>query len=225
MVKLLRPNDKISVVAFSDFSEIVIPLTKVSEIGTHISMLQSLQAEGATEIYKGLLEGYKTFDSKDDDDFAVKQLILITDGHTYGDEQDCMNLIEEATKRGISFQAIGIGDAWNDQFLDDLTKISGGETLFVSNAKEMYNSLINKLKNAGILYALGVKIEFLTDPRINLEYAFRLSPDLSQLNLGNSIQIGNLYIGKHLRVIFEFKIEELAESISELRMAFGTIKV
>ena len=75
------------------------------------------------------------------------------------------------------------------------------------------------------LYALGVKIEFLTDPRINLEYAFRLSPDLSQLNLGNSIQIGNLYIGKHLRVIFEFKIEELAESISELRMAFGTIKV
>ena len=224
MVKLLRPNDKISVVAFSDFSEIVIPLTKVSEIGNHISMLQALQAEGATEIYKGLLEGYKTLDNNDVNDSAVKQLILITDGHTYGDEQDCMNLIEEATKRGISFQAIGIGDAWNDQFLDDLTKISGGETLFVSNAKEMYNSLINKLKNAGILYALGVKIEFLTDPRINLEYAFRLSPDLSQLNLGNSIQIGNLYIGKHLRVIFEFKIEELAESISELRMAFGTIK-
>ena len=155
MVKLLRPSDKISVVAFSDFSEVVIPLTKVSEFGTHISMLQSLQAEGATEIYKGLLEGYKTFDSKDDDDFAVKQLILITDGHTYGDEQDCMNLIEEATKRGISFQAIGIGDAWNDQFLDDLTKISGGETLFVSNAKEMYNSLINKLKNAGIFICIG----------------------------------------------------------------------
>ncbi len=223
MVKLLRPNDKISVVAFSDFSEIVIPLIKVSDIGNHISMLQSLQAEGATEIYKGLLEGYNTL-SSDDDDNTVKQLILITDGQTYGDEKDCINLIEEATKRGISFQAIGIGDAWNDQFLDELTKISGGETLFVSDAKEMYNSLINKLKSAGILYANGVKIEFLTDPRINLEYAFRLSPDLSQLNLDSSIQLGNLFIGKHLRVIFEFKIEELAESISELRMAFGTIQ-
>lgn len=223
MVKLLRPKDKISVVAFSDFSEIVIPLTNVSDIGNQISKLQSLQAAGATEIYKGLLEGYQTLNN-DDDNNAVKQLILITDGHTYGDEEDCIALIEEATKKGISFQAIGIGMAWNDQFLDELTKISGGETLFVSDAKEMYNSLINKLKSAGILYAVGVKIEFLTDPRINLEYAFRLSPDLSQLNLNTSIQLGNLYIGKHLRVIFEFKINELEESTSELRMAFGTIK-
>jgi Ca-activated chloride channel family protein len=223
MVKLLRPKDKISVVAFSDFSEIVIPLTNVSDIGNQISKLQSLQAAGATEIYKGLLEGYQTLNN-DDDNNAVKQLILITDGHTYGDEEDCIALIEEATKKGISFQAIGIGTAWNDQFLDELTKISGGETLFVSDAKEMYNSLINKLKNAGILYAVGVKIEFLTDPRINLEYAFRLSPDLSQLNLNTSIQLGNLYIGKHLRVIFEFKINELEESTSELRMTFGTVK-
>jgi Ca-activated chloride channel family protein len=222
--KLLRPQDKISVVVFSDFSEIIFPLTPVSDSGSIIGKLQAVQASGATEIYKGLLEGVSILNSVSHDN-ELRQMILITDGHTYGDEESCLQLINEASNNGISFQAIGIGEAWNDQFLDELAKISGGEALFVSDAKEMYNSLIEKIKSAGILYATSTKIEFELDPKIKLEYTFRLSPDLSNLDIKNQIHLGNLYLGKHLRVIFEFKIDELDENIRELRMAFGSIKI
>lgn len=223
-IKLLRPQDKISVVSFSDFSEVVIPLTTVSNLGGLIGLVQSIQASGATEIYKGLAEGVDVLNTVSQQN-EVRQIVLITDGHTYGDEAACIQLMKESSKNGISFQAIGIGDAWNDQFLDELAKISGGEVLFVSDAKEMYNSLIEKIKSAGILYATSTQIEFVIDPKINLDYTFRLSPDLSNLDIQKKIQLGNLYLGKHLRVIFEFKIEELEEDVKELRMAFGTINI
>ncbi len=71
----------------------------------------------------------------------------------------CIELIRQASSEGISFQAIGIGDGWNDQFLDDLSSVSSGETSFVSSAKEMYDSLVDKIKSSGILFARSIKIE------------------------------------------------------------------
>lgn len=223
-LKLIRENDTISIVTFSDFADVILTPTKSNESGAVLSRIQSIQASGSTEIYKGLSEGIEQLRSIQADD-QIKQLILITDGHTYGDEALCMQLIREATEEGISFQAIGIGDNWNDQFLDELARISGGETQFVVSAQEMLNSLIEKIKQSGIQYARNVKIEFETSPFVQLNYAFRLSPDLSSLDVGNSILLGNLLLGKHLRVIFEFHIDELLPTMEELRMIYGSIKM
>ncbi len=223
-LKLLRADDTISIVVFSDFADIILPPTKNSESAIALTRIQSIQASGATEIYKGLYEGVEQLRSIPAKD-QIKQLILITDGHTYGDEELCVQLIQEATEEGISFQAIGIGEEWNDQFLDELARISGGETQFVTSAQEMYNTLTEKIKQSGIQFARNVKIEFETSPYVQLNYAFRLSPDLSSLDLGNTVLLGNLLLGKHLRVIFEFHIDELLPSMSELRMLFGSIKM
>ncbi len=223
-LKLLRADDTISIVVFSDFADIILTPTKNSESAIALARIQSIQASGATEIYKGLYEGVEQLRSIPSND-QIKQLILITDGHTYGDEHACIQLIQEATEEGISFQAIGIGEDWNDQFLDELARISGGETQFVTSAQEMYNTLTEKIKQSGIQFARNVKIEFETSPFVKLNYAFRLSPDLSSLDLGNNVLLGNLLLGKHLRVIFEFHIDELLPSMTELRMLTGSIKM
>lgn len=222
-LKLLRDNDTISIVVFSDFAEVILPPTKVVDANVALTRIQSIKTSGSTEIYQGLSAGVEQLRSILEKE-QIKQLILITDGQTYGDEARCIELISEATQDGISFQAIGIGDDWNDQFLDELTRISGGETLFVGSAQEMYQSLTEKIRLSGIQFARNVKLEFETNPLVNLSYAFRLSPDLSSLELGNSIQLGNLLIGKHLRIILEFQISELPPDTTEIRMLFGSIK-
>ncbi len=57
LLKLLRPQDTISVVAFSDFAEIIIPPTVISRINANISKIQALHSSGATEIFQGLNSG------------------------------------------------------------------------------------------------------------------------------------------------------------------------
>lgn len=223
-LKLLRDNDTISIVAFSDFAEVILPPTKCSQSDIALSRIQAIQASGATEIFKGLYAGVEQLRSIYHPD-QFRQIILITDGHTYGDEDLCRQLIREANQEGISFQAIGIGEDWNDTFLDELAKISGGETQFVNSAQELYQSLTEKIKQTGIQYARNVKIEFETSPFVQLSYAFRLSPDLSSLDTNNKIVLGNLLLGKHLRVIFEFQVSELLPTMTELRMVNGTIKM
>jgi Ca-activated chloride channel family protein len=223
-IKLLRPIDVFSIVAFSDRAEVILEPTKIANITNAVTKIQSLQAFGATEIYQGLYTGVEVLRSIKKDE-QVRQLILITDGHTYGDEKASLELIRTATQEGISFQAIGIGEEWNDQFLDEMARIAGGETQFVSNAQEMYNSLTEKIKSLGVLFAQSVRLHFELDPLVELTYAFRYSPDLSNLEPISPVQMGNLYMGKHLRIIFEFKIKNLPDTITEIRIANGTIKL
>jgi len=223
LLKLLRPQDTISVVAFSDFAEVLISPTVISQISTKISKIQALQASGATEIFQGLSTGIDLLQGISSNN-QIKQLILLTDGHTYGDEERCIDLIRQASSEGISFQAIGIGEGWNDEFLDQLSSVSSGTTSFVSSAKEMYESLVEKIKSSGILFARSIKIEMELNPSVVLSYSFRLSPDLSPLENAKQIQLGNLYIGKHLRVLLEFQIDKLDSQIKELRIMNGSIK-
>lgn len=223
LFKLLKPEDVISLVTFSDRPEIIFSSIKVEEVDKHISKIYAINASGSTEILKGLNEGVNILN--DNEQSQTKLLYLITDGHTYGDEEDCIELIRNASDDGIIFQAIGVGEDWNDDFLDNLSKISGGETQFVTTAQELYNSLKDKLMNFGVLFSKSTKISFNLHPNVKINYAFRLSPELSRLEVAPEINLGGIYSGKHLRVIFELIIDELPDTMNEIRLSYGSIKV
>jgi Ca-activated chloride channel family protein len=223
LLKLLRDYDTVSVVAFSDFAEVIIPPTQVAKIQEFVTRIQAMKASGATEIFQGLNAGVEVLRSIPSA-AQVKQIILLTDGHTYGDEEKCIQLMRDAAEEGISFHAIGIGEEWNDQFLDELSKISSGETSFVSSAQEMYDALVDKIKSSGISFAKSVKINLELGPNVELTYSFRMSPDLSALEIGNQIGLGNLLMGKHLRVLLEFRISKMEGELTELKIMQGTLK-
>ncbi|MDX9849107.1 MAG: DnaJ domain-containing protein [Anaerolineaceae bacterium] len=223
LIRELKDEDIISIVTFSDRAEILLPPVKVKDIGNEIGKIYSIFASGSTEILKGLNEGFSVL--RNLDNYGAKLLYLITDGHTYGDEEECIKIVRETSEEGIIFQAVGVGKDWNDDFLDNLSKISGGETQFVSSSNELYTLLKNKIHNFGILFSKAVKISFNLHPKVKINYAFRVSPDLSRLESGSEIHLGSLYTGKHVRVVFELVIEELPMNMDEIRLSSGSIKI
>lgn len=223
LARRLKDEDIISIVTFSDRAQVLLPPCKIKDLGKEITKLYSIYASGSTEILKGLKEGFNVLRNLESS--STRLLYLITDGHTYGDEENCGHVVREASEEGILFQAIGVGKDWNDEFLDNLSKISGGETQLVTTAEEMYKLLNDKLENFGILFSKSVKISFNLHPKAKLNYAFRLSPELSKLETSKEILLGNIYSGKHLRVIFEFIIDELPNDLKEIRLSHGAIKV
>ncbi len=190
LLRLLRPQDMISIVVFSDRAEILVPPTPSSNLEQIIPKIQTIQASGATEIFQGLSFGVQVLQSTGLDNEQIRQLILLTDGHTYGDEEKSYELMREAHQYGITLFGIGVGEGWNDQFVDKLTQITGGETQFVSTAQEMYNSLIDRVVAAGVVFAHNVQLSFETNQMVAMKYVFRYSPGLSQLNIRFSHCVG-----------------------------------
>lgn len=220
--KLLKPQDMISVVTFSDRAEVVIPPSRPSDLVRMENRISLIHTGGGTEILKGLETGLAQL-SVGKGLRMVRQLILLTDGHTYGDEQTCFELAKKAATNGITINALGLGHEWNDAFLDRLTSLSGGNAQLITNAKDLYLFLEQKLKSLTTIYARRINFEFQTSPTVELRYAFRINPDVGPVQGTSPIPVGDLLYGKSLVILFEFVLPSLPPDLKKIALAEGRL--
>jgi Ca-activated chloride channel homolog len=222
LFKLLKPQDMISVVAFSDRAEVIIPPSRPSDLARMESRISMLRTGGGTEIFKGLETGLAQL-STAKGLRMVRQLILLTDGHTYGDEQPSFDLAKKAAASGISINALGFGHEWNDVFLDRLTSLSGGNTLFVTSPKDLTNFLEQKLRSLTTVYARHINFEYQSGPKVEMRYAFRIHPDVGPMQINTPIALGDLMYGKVLTFLFEFIVPASPPGTKRISMAEGRL--
>ena len=222
LFKLLKPQDMISVVTFSDRAEVVIPPSRPSDLSRMENRISMIRTEGGTEILKGLETGLAQLNVAKGLRM-LRQLILLTDGHTYGDEQICFEMAKKAANNGITINALGLGNEWNDAFLDRLTSLSGGNSSFVSSPKDLYNFLEQKLRSLTTIYARQINFEFQSTPGVEMRYAFRINPDIGPVQTNSPIPIGDLLYGKSLVILFEFMVPSLAGDLERVVLASGRL--
>jgi Ca-activated chloride channel family protein len=224
LIRKLSPSDSISVISFSDRAEVVVPLTKVQETDRIIERVSLIEANGGTEIYQGIELGLTQM-KRNSHGEEIRHMFLLTDGHTYGDEGSCLELAESAAKDGIIISALGIGTDWNDRFLDRVTGLTGGDTLFVSSRNDLFDFLDKKINAIGLVYAQGVQFDFTLGPGIELRYAIRLMPEVSPLPTSSPIFLGNLRYGKRQRFLLELLVPEVYETNKIIKLASAKLKM
>ena len=146
LIRSLRPQDVFSVVAFSDRAEVIIPASLHMDRTKQEGRIQMMKSSGATEIFQGLETAMKEI-RQSLDPSRVSHIILLTDGHTYGDEQACLDLAEQAAHQNIGISGMGIGDEWNDIFLDAVASRTGSSSAYISNPKDIQRLLVEKFKS------------------------------------------------------------------------------
>ena len=100
-------NDVLSIVTFSDRADVVVASEPVQNKMSIRSKVRSVFPSGGTEIYQGLYAGYKEISQQELGQFN-NHLILLTDGHTYGDADQCLELADKAAIQNIGISAFGI---------------------------------------------------------------------------------------------------------------------
>ena len=223
IIRKLNPDDILSIVAFNDDSQVIIPASYRDDIVKLQSEIRRLQTHGGTEIYLGMLAGFieirKFLSSK-----YHNHMILITDGRTYGDEEACLNLADQCSSLGIMISCLGIGSEWNDKFLDNIAKRTGGMSKYISNSKELASFLTDLFDELGQTVATRVEINFELGKNVDLLYAFRLKPDLGELPTTSPIQLGSLPSDSIQRVLFEFQIPPISKGENFLQIMSGDIR-
>lgn len=224
LVRQLRAKDILSIVAFSDEAQVLLAAGSRFDLVKVETGIRMLQTGGGTEIYRGLESGYDQVRRYRDSNH-VNHMILITDGRTYGDEPLCLRLAEQASHQGIGISSLGIGGKWNDTFLDSLTALTGGNSMYVSQPKEIRSFLREKFSGLGKSYGENMAYNFETGPGVHLRYAFRLQPEASPLEVESPMAIGSLPSDTQVSLLFEFMIEAMPSDTSYVSLASGRISV
>lgn len=132
VVDHLGPQDTISIVAFSDRKYLIAASELVADKEALKKKIDRIRDGGGTAISGGMSQGLAELDKAMAPD-RVSRMLLLTDGQTFGDEKQCKKLAQQAGDRGIVVNALGLGDDWNEDLLDDIAEASGGAADFIDS--------------------------------------------------------------------------------------------
>ncbi len=220
----LDEHDILSVVAFNDRAQLVIPAQKGQDMQRFISRISTLQTRGGTEIYQGLSAGLKEV-QRNLRPNSINHIVLITDGRTYGDEDACLRLAGQAGEQGVPISAIGIGEEWNEDFIDRLAAKAGGSSMYADRSAEIHKLLEKRLNALNKVYANNVRLQFEGGVQSYLQYAFRLAPDLGPLEVEAPMLLGSIPMESSLSVLLEFEIDARRARRGELTLAEGELRL
>jgi Ca-activated chloride channel family protein len=223
IMRMLRPEDIFGVVVFGDRAEVTLPSSFSRDTKRIQSRIQSIDPGGATEIFQGLEAGL-TEVRRGLDPGRSSHIILLTDGHTYGDEPACLELATEAARLNISISGFGIGTDWNDIFLDRLTSTTGSTSTYVTTAQDIQHILVDKFKQLERAFVDDMLLEFNPAKGVQLSYCFRLQPDGGPVDVQKAMHLGSVLRDTPLSVLFEFLVEPVASQANTVTLLEGSVQ-
>lgn len=225
VLKKLNSSDLLSIITFSDDADVFLSPTPVTDQATIENRIRQIQTGGSTEIRKGIMSGIDLLWQSQKQGYS-SNLILLTDGHTYGDEEDCFDLAQKASAQGITISAMGIGSKWNEVFLEKLTAITGGSTVLINSKDALSHYMERIFETVDYVYAKKMSLYVEKDSRVEIRYIFQLEPNIVQYEVnGPRVFLGDLYFGKKSIFLIEFLIHPLIKKDMDVELLKGQIKM
>jgi Mg-chelatase subunit ChlD len=202
LLQLLSPDDRISLVTFSDDSTTILRVvTPTSEERQAIQYrIQKLTPEGSTNMSAGLLEARALVEPPTS---GRKQgLILLTDGHANIGVYSEQGLIEILTRiqsesPGLSLTTVGYGVDHNAEMLTNLAKAGGGAYNVVNTLEDVATVFGDIL--GGLVSVSAQKVEIQFPPGSQAFTSFRFLTDAAGLT---TVYVGDLYSDAEITVLF-----------------------
>ena len=131
---LLKHRDQVGIISFEIKPKLLLPLTPVepSTIGPIEHKINTLPANGGTNIYKGLVAGAKEIlKSKAKD----RHIILLTDG--ISEPGSYKQLVPALKKAKISVASVALGNEADFKLMKEIAAETGGNYYATENAREL----------------------------------------------------------------------------------------
>jgi Ca-activated chloride channel family protein len=211
-----KPEDVISIVSFSDDAEVLIPAQRQNDPRKMKAMVSTLRASGATAILSGLQAGLKQIERYRDSRY-VNHIVLITDGRTYGDEEQCLDLAGEIRELGVSISGMGIGEDWHDDFLDALATKTGGSSVYVAAPHTVNRFLQERVRSLATACAERARLISAPATVARLNSVVRTSPDSMTLPFDSQpIPLGTIDGLAATSLLFQFHVDTVDAEVGEL---------
>ncbi|MDX2141070.1 MAG: DnaJ domain-containing protein [Chloroflexota bacterium] len=206
IIDQLGEQDIFSLVAFNDRAELVIPATTVTDKAALKARVSMMTASGGTEIFQGLEAGITEI-RKFLAPRLINHIILLTDGNTFGDADKALDLAKTVSKDGITISGMGLGQEWNDRFLDELANSTGGSSSYINSAGAVVRFLNTHVRHLSNTFADRMHLSIAPDPDVKLESAFKLQPNAQPLIIDQGfVPMGSLQKGRSISTLLQYEL-------------------
>ena len=193
LIKGLKPEDRLSVIAFDHEAEVIVPCQQVTDLSGIFDRIDKLKAAGGTAIDAGIKLGItQLIEGKQD---RVSHAFLLTDGENeHGDDARCLKLAGFATESNITLNTLGFGENWNQNMLEKIADIAAGTLSYIEEAAQAvseFGRLFNRMQAVGLTNAY-LQLELKPKVRLaELKPVAQVAPDTIELTVEDE---GNLQI-------------------------------
>ena len=218
ILERMEPEDVLSLVVFSDRAQVVLSGEAGIDKAAARAAINSIQSGGGTEILQGLEQGLELVQEGNKPE-SISHLILLTDGQTYGDEEDCLERARKAGQDGISLTLMGVGSDWNDKLLDEMARLSGRPeaSVYIDSTSKIAKAFHDRIHGLGNIFAHNLSLFVHLTHESTLKEAFRVSPQINRLYFTDGhVHLGALEKENPQVVMLELVIPSLAPGTHRL---------
>ncbi len=218
IVDQMGQNDVLSVVLFSDRAELALPGRREVDKATARKVINGIRSGGGTELLQGLSLGLQELERWRDNGMQ-SHLILLTDGQTYGDDKECLEMARLAAERNVSLTLMGVGSDWNDSLLDEMARLGRGASTSVyidSNAK-IAQVFRDQIQSLGSLFAQDLTLFVHHGDGVAPREVFQVSPEINRLFLADEqVSVGSLEKQQPRALMMEVVVSAHAPGVHRL---------
>lgn len=142
----------------------------------------------------------------------VGALLLLTDGQTWGDEDQCRALAGELGKEGVRITALGLGAEWNEKLLDDLAEATGGSSDYVADPAQITTFFQRAVRAAQGTVAQDARLLLRLARDVTPRAVHRVTPVIANLGyqpIGENevaVRLGSLEAGEVASVVIDMMV-------------------
>lgn len=174
-------QDVVSIVIFDDKADVLVPSQPIGQQQQMMAQINNISDRGGTEMSKGMRRGLEQIRQYATPD-RVSRMLLLTDGETWGDEDQCKQIATECGQAGIPISAFGLGDEWNSNLLDAIAGNSGGNSDFLSVPEKIMTEFERTLRSMQGTVVKNASLTLRLVPGVTPRSAWRLQPQISKLD-------------------------------------------
>ncbi|UBV44097.1 VWA domain-containing protein (plasmid) [Deinococcus taeanensis] len=208
-VRQARPTDRLSVVAFDDHVDVVVPSQLVGDGEAIIRAIRTIDARGSTNLHGGWLEG-ATQVATHLTPRALNRVVVLSDGQVNAgvtDTQAIATHVRGLTQRGVSTSAIGLGEHYDEELLLAVANAGDGNFEHVEDAARLPTFFEEELqgltRTTGRVVSLGLE----PNPEFGVTVGEVLNP--FERNSFGRLQLPNLVDGQPLDVVVRLHVPRL----------------
>lgn len=174
LVGRLGPEDRISLITFSEEARLVADRAGRNEADELVRVIDSLSAEGSTNVGAGLREAYAVARRTPPPADGATRVVLLTDGLaelTPGTAEKVEQRLAEAARRGVRLEVIDLGqERQPDPQWARFARSGGGRAHRATGGDQLRWTLVEILTGTSQLVARGVRLKITFDPKTVQEY-------------------------------------------------------
>ncbi len=210
VVDRLKPEDALTVVAFDDTVQTLIPATPAMDSDRLKAMIATLEAGGGTALGLGLGIGYAELHAYAAPE-RLSRMVVISDGPS-DDIETCMSLAAEIGAGRMPIMPVGLGADWDDVLLEGISaRTSGDPPEYVRVPGDMRVALQRQIAGARSVVAPALELDLrfvagVTPRRVTQVSPFVRVLDASIQEASIALRLGDLEHDAPQAVLVEVQI-------------------